>query len=338
MGASVGAHEAVTWQPIAARLKRIGARGAGVARIAYDERFQRWLGHVLEDPALAITVRPLRPPISLIEVEADQGRMRIAMEEEAVPPALQMAMRMPDRRVACDVATALLQDQLERFAPVLTGARVGALARSDRRHSGFAITVQGRRLVLCGADESVTAHVGTVLREIPPSLIEWGALAVRPRLRLMVRRWRAGFVASLAPGDVVLLGRDQRKRTLIVGTGFSMQADAEMSMSEDMVEVVGDVSMSSDDPGGLEAPDAQVEALELPVAFEIDTARVGLAELASMRPGYVVELDTALAEAMVRLVCHGQTIGHGQLIAVGEQLGVRITRMGREPARGSSGA
>ena len=90
--------------------------------------------------------------------------------------------------------------------------------------------------------------------------------------------------------------------------------------------------MDDDLEGGGDAPGLYVEALELPIAFEIDTARVSLAELAGIRPGYVIELDTALSEATVRMVCHGQTIGQGQLIAVGEQLGVRIIRMGLEHA------
>ena len=30
----------------------------------------------------------------------------------------------------------------------------------------------------------------------------------------------------------------------------------------------------------------------------------------------------------MRLVCHGQTLGVGQLVAIGDQLGVRIVRMG----------
>lgn len=70
-----------------------------------------------------------------------------------------------------------------------------------------------------------------------------------------------------------------------------------------------------------------LESLELPVAFELDTARVSLAELASMQPGYAVELAVPLAQAQVRLVCQGRTLGQGQLIAIGDQLGVRITRL-----------
>jgi type III secretion protein Q len=70
-----------------------------------------------------------------------------------------------------------------------------------------------------------------------------------------------------------------------------------------------------------------LDELQLPIVFELDTARISLAALADMRPGYAVELDVPLREATVRLVCHGQTLGQGQLVAIGDQLGVRITRM-----------
>jgi type III secretion protein Q len=67
--------------------------------------------------------------------------------------------------------------------------------------------------------------------------------------------------------------------------------------------------------------------LELPVQFEIDTVALPLAQLASLGPGYIVELPVAAADAQLRLVAHGQTIGYGELVTVGEHLGIRITRM-----------
>jgi type III secretion protein Q len=76
----------------------------------------------------------------------------------------------------------------------------------------------------------------------------------------------------------------------------------------------------------------------VPVSFEVDTARVSLAELASMRPGYVIELDQPVSSAPVRLVCHGQTVGHGQLVAIGEQMGVRILSMGLPGVAKGTGA
>ena len=67
--------------------------------------------------------------------------------------------------------------------------------------------------------------------------------------------------------------------------------------------------------------------LDLPVQFEIDTLALPLSQLAALRRGYVIELDTPVTDARIKLVAHGQTIGHGELVSVGEHLGIRITGM-----------
>lgn len=67
--------------------------------------------------------------------------------------------------------------------------------------------------------------------------------------------------------------------------------------------------------------------LDLPVQFEVDTIALPLSQLCALRPGYVLELQTPVAEAQLKLVAHGQTIGFGELVTVGEHLGVRILRM-----------
>jgi type III secretion protein Q len=41
----------------------------------------------------------------------------------------------------------------------------------------------------------------------------------------------------------------------------------------------------------------------------------------------VLELQTPVAAAQLKLVTHGQTIGIGELVTVGEHLGVRILKM-----------
>jgi type III secretion protein Q len=102
-----------------------------------------------------------------------------------------------------------------------------------------------------------------------------------------------------------------------------------------------DESVETDDPRGDWQPDAEANAaeahsfdapldiglLDLPVQFEIDSVALPLAQLAALRPGYVIELAAPVLDTPVRLVTHGQTIGYGEIVCVGEHLGVRITRM-----------
>ncbi|MBR8157594.1 type III secretion system cytoplasmic ring protein SctQ [Burkholderia cenocepacia] len=76
------------------------------------------------------------------------------------------------------------------------------------------------------------------------------------------------------------------------------------------------------------APDAETQTsldeLELPVSFEIETVTLPLAQLSALRPGYVIELRGTLRDARIRLLAYGQLIGIGELVTVGEQLGVRV--------------
>ncbi|WP_322069248.1 type III secretion system cytoplasmic ring protein SctQ [Paraburkholderia bannensis] len=69
--------------------------------------------------------------------------------------------------------------------------------------------------------------------------------------------------------------------------------------------------------------------LDLPVQLEIGTLDLPLRTLATLQPGTLLELPVALEDARVRLVVHGQTIGTGRLVAIGEHLGLQIAEIGK---------
>ena len=97
------------------------------------------------------------------------------------------------------------------------------------------------------------------------------------------------------------------------------------------------------DPNSQSVPEAAAPAsspigvneLEIPINFEIETATLTVSDLASIKPGYVLELPVPARASTVRLVAYGQVVGHGELVTVGEQLGVRITQMGSSHAAGT---
>ncbi|WP_144150201.1 type III secretion system cytoplasmic ring protein SctQ [Paraburkholderia sp. BCC1885] len=105
--------------------------------------------------------------------------------------------------------------------------------------------------------------------------------------------------------------------------GQSLVIVKEPNMSEELDPANADAGLAIDQP---EDP-IRIGELELPVQFEIDTVALPLAQLSALGPGYVVELPVAAADAQLRLVAHGQTIGYGELVTVGEHLGIRIIRM-----------
>jgi type III secretion protein Q len=67
--------------------------------------------------------------------------------------------------------------------------------------------------------------------------------------------------------------------------------------------------------------------LEVDLHFELQVLSTPLAELAAMRPGYVIELPVAAADAVVSLVVNGQVLGRAQLVSVGDRLGARILEL-----------
>ncbi|RQS13837.1 YscQ/HrcQ family type III secretion apparatus protein [Burkholderia sp. Bp9002] len=183
------------------------------------------------------------------------------------------------------------------------------------------------------------------------------------RVRLGSRRLPLAVLRSLRPGDVLLdlapaaLGAapagplhawwGARRATqwhatvLIEGTTMTMIDTPDTADDLDEPIVAGDLPTDSpadtrgdpqaDLPAG-DAPGAAPERadlgdVDLPVHVEIDTLSLSIAELAALRPGYVLELPLAARDVPVRLVAYGQAIGGGRLVAVGAHLGVRIDRM-----------
>ncbi|MGV2292957.1 type III secretion system cytoplasmic ring protein SctQ [Trinickia sp. YCB016] len=191
-------------------------------------------------------------------------------------------------------------------------------------------------------------------------------LVVPGRLIVGTKAIAVDTLAALEPGDVLLRGvfpsfdttllssagasPEARPRAVAAwGTpgltrlyaaveidGHSLVIVKEPNMSEELDPVSADAGLATDqsgDPGGASDDAAgdgypiHVGELELPVQFEIDTVALPLAQLSALGPGYVVELPVPVAEAQLKLVAHGQTIGYGELVTVGEHLGIRIIRM-----------
>ena len=75
-------------------------------------------------------------------------------------------------------------------------------------------------------------------------------------------------------------------------------------------------------PAGLDVlADVQME-----VTVELGRVRMTVRELLSLQPGNVVELDR-LAGSPVDVLVNGTTIGRGELVVVGDELGVRMTQI-----------
>lgn len=76
----------------------------------------------------------------------------------------------------------------------------------------------------------------------------------------------------------------------------------------------------------------ETDQMELPVRFELGEKRLTLGELQTVQVGTVIELDGPDAAAIV-VRAAGQVIAKGELVQVGEHLGVRMLEVRRGNAR-----
>jgi type III secretion protein Q len=325
-------------ESIARRLPSLLPSAARAARVGFDRRFQVWLSQVAGlDSA---RVYPRRAPTDLLslDIRCAHGSADVALDP-AQWPALQMAAGLADPDLARDVIDALLAPLMQNLAPLLPGAQVRAVrSYPPQAVATCALPCVGQEqgeVSLVRLDSALTAHVDAVLRhDVAPDLRRFASLRMPMRITLFERLIRRQRLHDLRAGDVVLCGAARRsgsqwRATLKFGLGITMQAHADLDIDRSRAQLAAPPHLTDEGAAvDLSHAPAGIEDLQLPVAFEIDSARVSLGELASLGEGSVIELDVALLEASVRLVCHGQTLGVGQLVAIGDQLGVRVVRMG----------
>lgn len=248
-----------------------------------------------------------------------RGAGQLITRGDAAPFALSFTLE--GRRYAADVTLgATVLSALEN----LPAAQSGKFVHATLPHAASAIAVATHAL-------------------LPDCLIP--GRAILGARRLPVRTLRA-----LMPGDVLLRSLASSSLPLADGAAQSAAATAiaawgtpgltrlhaSVAIEGQMLTIIKEPTMTDElEPVRLDdslAPDQpenpiDIGELDLPVQFEVDTVALPLSQLYALRPGYVLELPTPVADAQLKLVTHGQTIGYGELVTVGEHLGVRILRM-----------
>lgn len=157
--------------------------------------------------------------------------------------------------------------------------------------------------------------------------------------RLSLADWQ-----GLRPGDVILLGNGsmpalqaRAARTAwplaaapdgwrIAAAAQPLPSPTEPSMTND--ETPKDAEGADDAGTGAEAGtgggDALARNLPVQLAFDIGRLEVSIGDLASLQPGYVFALPAQLQGANVTIRANGRTAGRGEVVAVGDTIGVRL--------------
>lgn len=171
------------------------------------------------------------------------------------------------------------------------------------------------------------------------TMLDCELLAPAPQLDLASLR-------GIAAGDVLMLGTRSitlASLRLVVPAGAEQPAESvtwgakwadgaltltqRFAMDAGMAEHASD----ADTPQAADVPDAPPAAARspldaLPARLEVvlATPRMRLGEVEHLSPGQILPLQASLDHATVRLRVNGAAFAHGELVALGDTLGVRI--------------
>ncbi len=112
-------------------------------------------------------------------------------------------------------------------------------------------------------------------------------------------------------------------------------AETGLSMEEAAVAEFGELSGSGD--AGVEAALSTLYDLAMPVSIELGRTRMTVQELLSLGRGSVIQLDRLAGEPMDVYV-GDRRFAEGEVVVIGEQFGIRITRVLNHDQRGGAQA
>ncbi|MDH6146204.1 MULTISPECIES: type III secretion system cytoplasmic ring protein SctQ [Paraburkholderia] len=362
--AQVQAPSAVAQPLDAARMSALGAQLARWQRLALDARLHTLLAHTCgvsdwsvgtHDPLAErdVAVVTLRWGLQQAEFALDVAQHAGLASLLAADPDAQPALRRAVGAVLLEPLTAALA-QLGMDGVDIVALAPAAAQRGQQPRCALTFRLGARRIdaVLDDLDtEWLEALERLVANQCLPFATHVSSIAVPGRLSIGERSVSVALLDSLRPGDVVLRcvsnafaalyrgecetarlpvawGRygTRQLRALAIAGPQSLTIEEDPVMSHDM-QFNAPLTDSIDTP-------VDISHLDLPLKLEIDTVSLPVAQLSALRAGYVLELPTALPDARVRLVTYGQTIGFGELVSVGDHLGVRLVQLS-QPHHGS---
>jgi type III secretion protein Q len=102
----------------------------------------------------------------------------------------------------------------------------------------------------------------------------------------------------------------------------------------DAQDLQGHVSAEPAAPQPAAEPLLASRELTMRVTFEAGSVSIPLDQLRQVCPGFVFELFKPLDASVIAVLVNGEPVGEGELVCVGDQVGVRLTRV-TGPVRGT---
>lgn len=327
-----------------------------LSRLLSAPQLPTWLEEIF-----AIDVRRSRTSapdgaMLIVDFRCPGGTLSLGFSIELMP-ALTLAVHADtqgDVRFATLVASRLLAPMLERFSYAARQAgdrrwhatRVASIRNSlDGKElidsdvspplAAWDLILSNQvpaKIVLLAVDLGCMMAIQEMLDTCParmhPAMNSW---SIGTTLRIASGKWSTSVLLSLEAGDVLLVGEahgaGEMDGRLFCGSTAGRHwtctvhiVKEKVTMTSEFDNVDGDIAIDLSAP----AMEKNIAELEVPVHFEVDSAALSLAQLSSLRPGYVINLSLPVDQAEIRLVACGQIVGRGKLVVIGDCLGVQI--------------
>ena len=142
--------------------------------------------------------------------------------------------------------------------------------------------------------------------------------SIRPGDIVGIEQWRSSGAAVVVTAE--LGGPAGRHLTAFAeGSRITVQQSRDSAMKPDTPAATADAADNAN------LPIDRLDALEVTLRFEVGELSLSLGELKSIRAGHVFDLGQPLNRSPVRILAHGNVLGKGYLVAVGDRLGVRVS-------------
>ena len=170
-----------------------------------------------------------------------------------------------------------------------------------------------------------------------PDVTAWQALPAPISVACAGPTLSASVWSTLRPGDVIVLGsrslppalhaNANGRRWPLASRTDGCEISGAMQTTPTLLE--SSAMQQHEDAPAEGAPaedtgDAATRSLPVLVEFELGRLELTLGELAGLQPGYVFPLPAFVEGANVTIRANGRASGRGELVAVGDTLGVRL--------------
>ncbi|MBW8831604.1 MAG: FliM/FliN family flagellar motor switch protein [Burkholderiales bacterium] len=319
-------------------LPRVPLPTAAAARVSFDARFADVIGSLLGGRPVRIGKPTTRSMPLRIELSSLAGDLSVEVDPRdsvALSLIARLAQHPARQSTARDLASEIIDGIAKQWRVDPLGLRVRkvSLAPGDVIQARFApvVDVAGMLMRLIEVDGGFGLFASEELRgrtvPVPQAL---HGLRLRGRCIFGWRMLNKEVLRSIEAGDLMLLGTGPLQVEWRVGARGCMAASGMLEFERNQIRLQSDLArheMEQEMASEKIDHEEWMDELELPIQFELDSSSLRLNDLAALKPGHIVSLDVPVSKAVIRLTCNGQVLGKGQLIAVGDQLGICIEKM-----------